>query len=273
MKKILSILGAVAAVLICIAILSANLFVGIAIIILAFYFIGKAKTADKSQEQTQPQESQQQHVYSRRSNMDDEYNEIIGETEQIRINTIKGRARCNDFIAFDIETTGLSPSNCEIIEFAAVRFINGKEFASFEKLIKPKVPITEFITKINGITNDMVADSPSIEEMLPKLTEFIGELPIVMHNATFDLSFLMANLHRQGVSILNPYVCTLNCSRKYVNLNSHKLINVAKHFNIDQGGYHRAYADARITGMIFIELLKLAEADQEAKRIERRTRA
>jgi len=93
-KKILSILGAVAAVLICIAILSANLFVGIAIIILAFYFIGKAKTADKSQEQTQPQESQQQHVYSRRSNMDDEYNEIIGETEHYKRQSPMQRLYC-----------------------------------------------------------------------------------------------------------------------------------------------------------------------------------
>ena len=93
-------------------------------------------------------------------------------------------------IVLDTETTGLDYTKEKIIEFAAVRLENGKIKDTFSTLINPEQHIRKSSIAIHGITQDMVADAPTEAEILPKIREFIGEYPIVAHNAIFDHSFL-----------------------------------------------------------------------------------
>ena len=94
------------------------------------------------------------------------------------------------FVAIDVETTGLSPLYNELIEVSAIKYEGANKIDTFSTLIKPKVPISSTITRITGITNKMVENAPVVEDIMPKLVEFIGNNIIVAHNANFDYSFL-----------------------------------------------------------------------------------
>lgn len=87
-----------------------------------------------------------------------------------------------EFVALDIETTGLNPNWDEIIEVSAVRYQNGCEVGAYESLVKPSRPISAFITLYNGITNGMVADVPTVGEIMAPLRAFIGDSILVGHN-------------------------------------------------------------------------------------------
>ena len=93
-------------------------------------------------------------------------------------------------IVLDTETTGLDYTKEKIIEFAAIRLENGKIKDTFQTLINPEQHIRKSSMAIHGITQEMVADAPTEAEILPKIAEFIGEYPIVAHNAIFDYTFL-----------------------------------------------------------------------------------
>ena len=102
-----------------------------------------------------------------------------------------------DYVVFDLETTGLDYSNNEILEIGAVKIRNGEIIETFNTLIKPmKVEISDFITDLTGISNEMVKDAPTIKELFPKILEFLGntkDTVIVAHNANFDVGFLKQN--------------------------------------------------------------------------------
>ncbi len=89
----------------------------------------------------------------------------------------------NIFVAIDVETTGLSPVKNELIEVSAIKYEGTKKIDTFSTLIKPKVSIPYHITNITGITNKMVEQSPMVEEIMPLLVDFIGNYPIIAHNA------------------------------------------------------------------------------------------
>src|SRR5699024_9346218 len=93
-------------------------------------------------------------------------------------------------IVLDVETTGLDYTKEKIIEFAGVRLENGKIVDSFETLVNPHQKIRKSSMAVHGITDEMLENAPSEEEIFPKIFEFIGDNPIVAHNAIFDYSFL-----------------------------------------------------------------------------------
>lgn len=166
-----------------------------------------------------------------------------------------------EFIVFDIETTGLDKNKDKITEIGAVKIKGGEITGEFSTLVNPGVHISDFITKLTGITNEMVKNAPAFEEVLPELKAFIGQTPVVAHNATFDMGFIQAKANASGVAFDNPVVDTLQLSRGlFPKLQKHKLDAVAKHLNIKMDNHHRALDDAKTTAQIFVKCLELLKA-------------
>lgn len=162
------------------------------------------------------------------------------------------------FIALDTETTGLSPINNEIIEVSAIKYKGNKKIASFSTLIKPNANIPYNITRITGISNDMVKNAPKKEDIEEKLTNFIGENTIIAHNANFDMNFLNNSFNNKFIK--NKVIDTVKLSRKmYPYLPNHKLSTVAEHIGVTENGYHRAEFDCECCAKIYIKYLKEKE--------------
>ncbi|MBW6515347.1 MAG: 3'-5' exoribonuclease [Candidatus Cloacimonetes bacterium] len=161
------------------------------------------------------------------------------------------------FVALDIETTGLDPQNCEIIEIGAVRFKEGKEAEEFSVLIKPTQEVPTFIKQLTGIKESDLENGVNIKKALTELLEFIQKDPIICHNSGFDLTFIQNNLTMHLMpSLTNSSFDTLEVSRIYLPfIRNHKLETVADALQIKPPNkYHRALNDALITGNVFIRL-------------------
>ncbi len=175
----------------------------------------------------------------------------------------------DDFVVIDLETTGLEPTQDKIIEIGAVRFVNGVEKETFETLIDPERPIPDFITKLTGISDDQVKDSPKIDDKFEELQSFIGHSPLIGHQVNFDISFLEYHLRQVHQDfdhwendaqkfkyLTNLRIDTLFLSRIFLPfLPKFKLGAVANYFEINLENAHRATEDARATGLIFLELI------------------
>ena len=162
------------------------------------------------------------------------------------------------FIVFDIETTGLSFKHDKITEIGAVKICNNEFIDRFSALINPEIKIPTKIVELTGITDEMVRDKPTIEGVLPEFIEFIGDAPLVAHNASFDVSFIKENCNKLKLEFNNTIVDTLSLSRILVpKLKRYKLNVLAKHFNIKLENHHRAVDDAVATGELFINLVSI----------------
>lgn len=162
------------------------------------------------------------------------------------------------FVVLDIETTGLNADKDKITEIGAVKIVNGKITERFSSFVNPQIPIPSFITKLTGITNDMVEDAPAIEPVLLELLEFINGAVVVAHNAPFDLGFLRHYAKLMGEHISNPVIDTLTlCRRMFPQLERYKLNIVANHLGIKLENHHRAVDDSKATAQIFIKCLEL----------------
>lgn len=163
----------------------------------------------------------------------------------------------NQFVALDFETTGLDFEKDKIIEIAALRFKDKTVVDKFVMLVNPQKRIPPIVVRKTGINNAMVKDKPTINEVLPRLLQFIGEDPIVAHNASFDLSFLKYNVvlfHGKDI-IRNPVVDTLELSKQLFSnydIGNYRLETVAKHIGINVENLHRAEADAYAAAQIYL---------------------
>lgn len=158
------------------------------------------------------------------------------------------------FVAVDVETTGLSPVNNELIEVSAIKYLGMQKLDTFTTLIKPKQAIPYYITNITGITNEMVRNAPSVDSIMPSLALFIGDAKIVAHNARFDYSFLQQYSNNQFSK--NEIVDTVNISRKlFPNLPNHKLGTIAKMIGITEDGFHRAEFDCECCAKIYMKAI------------------
>lgn len=120
------------------------------------------------------------------------------------------------YVAYDLETTGLTPTHDEILEIGAIRIVNGEITGIYHEYVHPSRPISGKITKINGITNDMVKDSSTIDVVLPKFIEFTERLPMVAYNAEFDYSFIKeAWLKISGKNFTRKHFCSMKIFKKY----------------------------------------------------------
>nr|WP_300834849.1 PolC-type DNA polymerase III [uncultured Acetatifactor sp.] len=172
----------------------------------------------------------------------------------------KGGTLEDDFVVFDIETTGFSPVNNRIIEIGAVKVCGGQVTERFSTFVNPQVPIPFEIEKLTGIRDDMVTDAPLIEEVLPRFLEFCRGAILVAHNAGFDMSFMLENARRQGLPMEHPYIDTVGIARVLLpNQAKHTLDAVAKTLNISLENHHRAVDDAECTAWIFVKLIQMLE--------------
>ncbi len=160
------------------------------------------------------------------------------------------------FAAFDLETTGLSTRTARIIEIAVVKFRNGNILASKSWLVNPGKPITKGAQRVNGMTDEMVADSPPFKEIFPQFADFARDSVLISHNSDFDIGILKTEIQRNNLNN-NTYswtvLDTLKLSRLWFpETKSHSLSNLVTHLNLPQGKFHRALGDATFTKDIFL---------------------
>lgn len=150
------------------------------------------------------------------------------------------------FIGFDTETTGKYPIESEICEIAAVKYQNGKMVDRFQSFIKPRRAMNEEVIKIHGITNEMVQNSPSAKDVLPKFHQFIQGGTLIAHHAPFDLGFITVGFEDCQLSLPErPVICSSRLSRNVItDSENHRLQTLIKHLGLPQGTAHRALDDA-----------------------------
>lgn len=172
----------------------------------------------------------------------------------------KGKGFDEPCVVFDIETTGFSSAEDSIIEIGAVKIVNGKVVDRFNELINPRRNIPYKITELTGITNDMVKDCNTINDVLPRFMDFAKDAVLAAHNADFDTGFIKVNCRRLGIEFNNGVIDTLPLARFLLpELKRHKLNNLCDRLNISLENHHRAVDDAKATGdilMKFFDMLK-----------------
>ena len=185
-------------------------------------------------------------IYGMEAYLVDDLKEIVTGDEGQDLNA--------DFVVFDIETTGFSPVNNKIIEIGAVKIREGEITDRFSVFVNPGVPIPFEIEKLTSINDSMVMDAPPIEVILPQFLDFCQDAVLVAHNANFDMSFIMENAKRQGISRKFTFVDTLGIARVLLTHQAkHTLDAVAKTLSISLENHHRAVDDAECTAHIFLK--------------------
>ncbi len=165
-----------------------------------------------------------------------------------------------EFVAIDVETTGLKPGAQRVIEIALYRYREGKLVERFESLVNPGRPIPEFITRLTTIRDMDVAEAPAFELLAERTLEFIGDAILVGHNVRFDISFINAELKRAGhLPLINERLDTLTLAVRYLNnLRKPSLDRVATAVGLQPRDIHRAGADAALTAEVALRLAAIA---------------
>lgn len=179
-------------------------------------------------------------------------------------------------IALDTETSGAYPLKDELCEIAAVKWQAGEVVGEYQTLVRPTEPMSDFIIGIHGITNEMVADAPVVEDVISDFYQFIKGGVVIAHHAPFDLGFLAYEFEKAGLDLpKEPALCSSLISRKVVtDSKNHKLQTLIPHLGIEQGTAHRALDDTKACLEVALhcfrklgekvtlgELLKLQEKD------------
>ena len=168
----------------------------------------------------------------------------------------------DNYTVIDIETTGLSPYNDEIIELSGLKIRNNKVVEEFSSLINPQRDINLFISNLTGITNTMLKTAPQIQDILPKFIEFISDDTILGHNIRFDMGFIQNKLQKYfNKSLNNKTIDTRNIAKTKLNLGSYKLTNIAQQYDINTENNHRGLKDCYITYEVYNNLTGKTEPE------------
>ena len=171
----------------------------------------------------------------------------------------------NEYVVFDLETTGFNAAGGDsIIEIGAVKLKNGEVIEKFDRLIKPPKPISERITNVTSITNEMVADCPNEEVAIKEFVEWTQDLPMVAHNAKFDTSFIEMCYKKYNLGeYKNVVIDTLALSRVLDrDVTRHGLSAITKRYAVefDEASHHRGDYDALATALVFHKMMKKLES-------------
>ncbi len=170
-----------------------------------------------------------------------------------------------EYVVFDLETTGFNAASGDsIIEIGAVKLKNGEITSKFDMLVKPPKPISERITNVTSITNEMVNDCPNEEEAIKEFISWVGDLPMVAHNAKFDTSFIEMCYKKYNLGeFKNIVIDTLALSRVLdTDATRHGLSAITKRYGVefDEASHHRGDYDALATGLVFHKMMKKLES-------------
>ena len=175
-----------------------------------------------------------------------------------------------NYVIFDLETTGISPNYDEVIEISALKVKGGEVVDEFNTLVNPGRKIPFGATKVNGITNAMVAEAPAFSHVLAEFLDFAEGLVLVGHNiARFDMKFIWRDAEQYfGEIPQNNYVDTLQVARKHLpKMEHHRLVDLAEHYGISSEGAHRALNDCYMNQKVYeCMVAEMREAHQ--KRLE-----
>ncbi|MBI4402575.1 MAG: 3'-5' exonuclease [Deltaproteobacteria bacterium] len=169
----------------------------------------------------------------------------------------------DEYVVFDFETTGLSPwAGDEVIEIGALKIFGNEidETAVFHSLVNPKRPISPEASAINGITNEMVANAPTINEVFPTFLDFVGSAWLVAQNAKFDMGFLTKYLVTFNLSRkLEVYDTMIFSRRAFPREHQHNLDMISKRLGLQiaKAERHRSLGDVKLTAKAFIALREM----------------
>ena len=189
--------------------------------------------------------------------------EQVSKTSQARLGDLT-------FIAFDVETTGLSAIACRLVELSGVKFnLATGAVDTFSTLINPGEPIPTEVSALHGITDAMVVDAPTIDQVLPQFFQWCEDAAntvLIAHNASFDVEFLKVNAMRQRLSLpAHAVVDTLALSQALVQGSAnHKLKTLSEHFGFAGSLYHRALDDSMYVQKLFEKLVELGQLENFA---------
>lgn len=175
-----------------------------------------------------------------------------------------------DYVIFDLETTGISPNYDEVIEISALKVKGGEVVDEFNTLVNPGRKIPFGATKVNGITNAMVAEAPAFSHVLAEFLDFAEGLVLVGHNiARFDMKFIWRDAEQYfGEIPQNNYVDTLQVARKHLpKMDHHRLVDLAEHYGISPEGAHRALNDCYMNQKVY-ECMVSEMREAQKKRVE-----
>jgi DNA polymerase III epsilon subunit family exonuclease len=170
-----------------------------------------------------------------------------------------------DFVAFDVETTGLNASLERVVELSAVRFRLGAARSTFDELVDPGVPIPPAAARVNGIRDEDVSGKPGIGPVLRRFLEFAQDAVLLAHNAEFDVGFLVHEAARHDIGLpYAPVLDSVELSRRVrPDLPSHKLEALSRALGCPAQTYHRALADADTLSSCFERLLETLYPEAE----------
>lgn len=179
----------------------------------------------------------------------------------------KGQNINTTYCVLDLETTGLSAKTEKITEIGIMKIQNGEVVDEFCEFVNPEKPIPKRVQEVTNITDEMVANSPTIDVLFPKVLDFIKDSVLVAHNASFDIGFLKNVAKNLGYKFDYTYVDTLPLARKlYPELKKHKLGKIAEHLKIKVEVAHRALDDVDTTVKILKEMMKTLK-ERGAKKV------
>lgn len=158
----------------------------------------------------------------------------------------------NDYVVFDLETTGLEATTDKIIEIGALKYKNNELVDEFSVLINPKMKLPPIITRITGLTDKDLTNKETIEKVLPKFIEFVENLTLIAHNSEFDLGFIEENIKRLGLNMINnKNIDTVEIARTYIpKAYNYKLETLKKYFHLEFGS-HRSVDDCKTTNYVY----------------------
>ncbi len=177
--------------------------------------------------------------------------------------TQTGEKMIHSYISIDLETTGLNPKLDKIIEIGAIKVVEGKIIDTFSTLINPGRKLEQRIVDLTGIRDSDLEGAPYIEEIIPKLIDFLEDYPLLGHSILFDYSFMKKAAVDQKLTFEKQAIDTLKIARKYLaDLEHRSLDYLCEYYQIPHQA-HRALADAEATNILYQKLVEFFYKEEE----------